>query len=210
MGEVSTRLAQLRLVPVIVLDDAGDAWPLAQALKAGGLPCAEVTLRTPAAEEALREMAKDPDVLLGAGTVLRPDQVDIAVEAGARFIVTPGYSAAVVERCQRVGVPVIPGVATPTEVQQALEAGLDTVKYFPAEALGGARALAAIAAPYAQMRFVPTGGITAANVGDYLALPSVVAVGGSWMAAKDLVRDGRFDEITRLTAEAVEIAGAAA
>jgi 2-dehydro-3-deoxyphosphogluconate aldolase/(4S)-4-hydroxy-2-oxoglutarate aldolase len=136
--------------------------------------------------------------------------VDIAVEAGARFIVTPGYSAAVVERCQRVGVPVIPGVATPTEVQQALEAGLDTVKYFPAEALGGARALAAIAAPYAQMRFVPTGGITAANVGDYLALPSVVAVGGSWMAAKDLVRDGRFDEITRLTAEAVEIAGAAA
>ena len=209
MGEVSTLLSTMRLVPVIVLDDAADAWPLAQALKAGGLPCAEVTLRTPAAEEALREMAKDADILLGAGTVLRPEQVDLAVKAGAKFIVTPGYSAAVVERCRSVGVPIIPGVATPTEVQQALEAGVDTVKFFPAESIGGARALAAIAAPFGDMRFVPTGGITAANVGDYLALPSVLAAGGSWMAGRDLVRAGRFEEITRLTSEAVAIVGTA-
>jgi 2-dehydro-3-deoxyphosphogluconate aldolase/(4S)-4-hydroxy-2-oxoglutarate aldolase len=155
-------------------------------------------------------MAKDPDLLLWAGTVLRPEQVDLAVDAGARFVVTPGFSAAVVERCRQLRVPIIPGVATPTELQQALEAGLDLVKFVPAGSIGGAPALAAIAAPFGEMRFVPTGGITAANVGEYLALPSVVAAGGTWMASRELVRDRRFEEIARLTAEAVEIAAAPA
>jgi 2-dehydro-3-deoxyphosphogluconate aldolase/(4S)-4-hydroxy-2-oxoglutarate aldolase len=203
--EVLDRLAEVRLVPVVVLDRAEDAWPLGQALKAGGLPCAEVTFRTAAAEDAIRAIAKDPDIVLGAGTVLTPDQVDRALDAGARYIVTPGFSLGVVRRCQERGVPVFPGVATPTEIQMALEAGLDTVKFFPAESLGGVKALKAISAPFGGVRFVPTGGITAANLADYLALKSVVAVGGSWMVAADLVKAGNFDEVARLSDEAVAI-----
>lgn len=210
MTDVAARLAQLRLVPVVVLERAADAWPLAQALKAGGLPCAEVTFRTAAAEDAIREIAKDSDIVLGAGTVVRPDQVDVAVAAGASYIVTPGFSAAVVRRCQEVGVPVFPGVATATEVQMALEAGLDIVKFFPAETNGGVAALKAIGAPYSMMRFVPTGGISATNLADYLAVPSVVAVGGSWMVAPKLIAAGNFAEITRLTTAAVEIVRSAA
>lgn len=197
-------------MPVVVIDRAEDAWPLGQALKAGGLPCAEVTFRTAAAEDAIRAMAKDSDIVLGAGTVLRPEQVDVAIAAGASYIVTPGFSLAVVRRCQDLGVPVFPGVATPTEVQMALEAGLDIVKFFPAEASGGVPALKAIGAPYSMMRFVPTGGISEGNMRDYLALPSVVAVGGSWMVAPKLIAAGDFSEVTRLTAEAVDNARSAA
>lgn len=206
MSDVADRLAELRLVPVVVIERAEDAWPLGQALKAGGLPCAEVTFRTAAAEDAIRAMAKDSDIVLGAGTVLRPEQVDVAIAAGASYIVTPGFSLAVVRRCQDLGVPVFPGVATPTEVQMALEAGLDIVKFFPAEASGGVPALKAIGAPYSMMRFVPTGGVSEANMRDYLALPSVVAVGGSWMVAPKLIDAGDFDSVTRLTAAAVDIA----
>jgi 2-dehydro-3-deoxyphosphogluconate aldolase/(4S)-4-hydroxy-2-oxoglutarate aldolase len=209
MTAVLDRLAGLRLVPVVVLDRVDDAWPLGQALKAGGLPCAEVTFRTAAAEDAVRELAKDPDLLVGAGTIVTVEQVDAAVAAGASFIVSPGFSAAVVLRCQALGVPVVPGVATPSEVMLAMDAGLDVVKFFPAEANGGVPALRALAAPFGSMRFVPTGGVTAGNLADYLRVPSVLAVGGSWLVAPKLVAAGDFGEVERLTAEAVAIATAA-
>jgi 2-dehydro-3-deoxyphosphogluconate aldolase/(4S)-4-hydroxy-2-oxoglutarate aldolase len=195
-----------RLVPVIVIEDPAAARPLADALLLGGLRCAEVTFRTAAAEAALAEMAQDPRLLVGAGTVVRPEQVDRAVAAGARFIVSPGVSASVVRHCRSLGVPVVPGVATATEIQAAGEEGLDVLKFFPAEPLGGLAMLKALAAPFPGVRFVPTGGIGAAQLGDYLSHRSVLAVGGSWMVAPKLVAAGAWDEITRLTAEAVELA----
>lgn len=209
MTAVVARLAEVRLIPVVVLDRAEDAWPLGQALKAGGLPCAEVTFRTAAAEEAIREMSKDPDLLVGAGTVVTAEQVDLAVAAGAKFVVSPGFSSAVVARCQAVGVPILPGVATASEVMMALDAGLDAVKFFPAEANGGVAALRAIAAPFGSMRFVPTGGVNADNLIDYLRVPAVLAVGGSWMVAPKVIAAGDFDEVARLSAEAVAIVAAA-
>lgn len=195
------------VVPVIVIDDAARAGPLAQALKDGGLPVAEVTFRTTAAEAAIRAMAADPDILVGAGTVLAEEQVYRAVEAGARYIVTPGFSERVVRACQRVQVPVFPGAATATEVQMALEAGLDVVKFFPAGAAGGLATVQALSAPFEMVRFIPTGGVSAGNLADYLAHPAVLAVGGSWMATADLIAAGNFAEITRRAAEAAAIAG---
>ncbi|MGC4789778.1 bifunctional 4-hydroxy-2-oxoglutarate aldolase/2-dehydro-3-deoxy-phosphogluconate aldolase [Micromonospora sp. DT178] len=195
-----------RILPVVVLDDARDAAPLADALVRGGLRCAEVTFRTDAAAESIRVMSERPDLLVGAGTVLTPAQVDQAVEAGARFVVTPGFSPAVVRRCQELGVPVFPGVATGTEIQMALDAGLDTVKFFPAEQLGGVGMIKALAAPYRSVRFIPTGGVNTANLADYLALPAVLAVGGTWMVAPDLIAAGRWDEVAARTAAAVEAA----
>jgi 2-dehydro-3-deoxyphosphogluconate aldolase/(4S)-4-hydroxy-2-oxoglutarate aldolase len=195
-----------RLVPVLVLEHARSAGPLADALVAGGLGCAEVTFRTPAAESALAALAADPRLLVGAGTVVRPEQVDRAVAAGARFIVSPGFSAAVVRRCRQAGVPVIPGVATASEVQAAGEEGLDVLKFFPAEPLGGLAMLRALAAPFPGVRFVPTGGIGAAQLPGYLAEPRVLAVGGSWLVAPELVAAGAWDEITRRTADAVALA----
>jgi 2-dehydro-3-deoxyphosphogluconate aldolase/(4S)-4-hydroxy-2-oxoglutarate aldolase len=196
-------LARLRIVPVIVIDRPEDAWPVAQALKAGGLPCAEITFRTAGAVAAMREIARDPDIMLGAGTVLRAEQVDEALDAGAMFVVSPGLSADVVRRCQTRGVPVLPGVATATEILHALDAGIDVVKFFPAEAMGGHATVRALAAAYGTVGFVPTGGVTADNAGTYFSLPSVVAVGGSWMVPPSLVAAGRFDEITALTRHAV-------
>jgi 2-dehydro-3-deoxyphosphogluconate aldolase/(4S)-4-hydroxy-2-oxoglutarate aldolase len=162
-----------------------------------------VTFRTPRAAEALAIMARDPRLLVGAGTVLTVEQVDAAVAAGAQFIVSPGYSRDVVRAAQQRGIPVIPGVATPTEIQMALADGIDVVKFFPAEAVGGTRALAAMAAPFSGLRFIPTGGISPSNLADYLALPCVAAVGGSWMAPSDLIVRSRWADITRLTAGAV-------
>lgn len=205
--QVLKAIGAMRVVPVIVIDDAARARPLAQALKDGGLPCAEVTFRTPAAEEALRAMSQDPEILVGAGTVLREEQVDRAVDAGARFIVTPGFSATVVRACQRAQVPVFPGAATATEIQMALEAGLDVVKFFPAGAAGGLATLKALSAPFPMVRFIPTGGVSSANLAQYLAHPAVLAAGGSWMVASDLIAAGKFTEITRLSAEAAAIAG---
>jgi 2-dehydro-3-deoxyphosphogluconate aldolase/(4S)-4-hydroxy-2-oxoglutarate aldolase len=206
---VLERIAELRIVPVAVVEDAARAAPLGAALVAGGLPCIEETFRTAAAEQAVREAARNPDLLVGAGTVVRPEQVDLALAAGARFVVTPGFSPAVVRACQDAGVPVVPGVSTATEIQLALDAGLEVVKFFPAETSGGVPALKALSAPYSMMRFIPTGGISAANLRDYLALPSVVAAGGSWMVAPALVAAGRYDEIRRLTADAVTLRSAA-
>lgn len=200
-----SRLSAARLVPVVVLDDAQAAGPLAEALVAGGLPVAEVTFRTAAAEAAIATMAARGDVLVGAGTVRTPEQVDRAVDAGAAYVVSPGLSRAVVERCGERGVLALPGAVTATEIQAALELGLTTVKFFPAGTSGGARAIAALAAPFADVRFVPTGGVGPANLREYLDLPAVAAVGGSWMVPKDRIAAGDFAEVRRLTAEAVAL-----
>ena len=205
-GSVLAALAQWVLVPVVVLQDAGDAGLLADALVAGGLPVAEVTFRTADATEAIRVIAGRGDVLVGAGTVLTPQQVDQAVAAGAKFVVSPGLSRAVVERCLEHGVQPLPGAVTASEVQSALELGLDTVKFFPAGTSGGPAAIRALAAPFGSVRFVPTGGVGPANLADYLALPEVAAVGGSWMvpparvAAHD--RTGLVDLISAAMAAA--------
>jgi 2-dehydro-3-deoxyphosphogluconate aldolase/(4S)-4-hydroxy-2-oxoglutarate aldolase len=201
--EAIARIQDTGIVPVIVLDNPDLALPLGDALAGAGLPCAEVTFRTPRAAEVLKLMAQDSRVVVGAGTVLTVEQVDAAVEAGATYIVTPGYSHDVVRACQDRGVPVIPGVATPTEIQMALADGITLVKFFPAEAIGGTRALLAMAAPFPMFRFIPTGGVSPANLEDYLALPSVAAVGGSWMVSASLVSGQQWADISRLAAEAV-------
>lgn len=199
-------IAQSRVLPVVVIDDASAAEPLAVALTLGGLRCAEITFRTTAAAESIKIMASDPNMLVGAGTVLTPDQVDRAVEAGARFIVSPGFGPAVVRHCRDVGVPVFPGVATATEIQMALEVGLSTVKFFPAEQLGGVAMVKALAAPFRDVRFIPTGGVTTANMGAYMDEPAVLAVGGTWMVAPSLLAAGDWAEVTRRTLAAVEVA----
>jgi 2-dehydro-3-deoxyphosphogluconate aldolase/(4S)-4-hydroxy-2-oxoglutarate aldolase len=205
MTGVLEHLAATRLLPVVVIQRASDAEPLAEALVQGGLPSAEVTMRTDAALEALRIMADRHDLVVGAGTVVRPDQVAAAVAAGARYVVSPGFSAAVGRECVQQGVPFIPGVATATEILRAVDHGIDVVKFFPAEAAGGARAVRAMAAPFAQVRFVPTGGVTAETLGSYLALRQVLAVGGSWMVAPELIAAARFGRIAELTREAVAL-----
>jgi 2-dehydro-3-deoxyphosphogluconate aldolase / (4S)-4-hydroxy-2-oxoglutarate aldolase len=191
-----------RIVPVAVLERAADAAPLGDALREGGLHTVEVTLRTDAAVEAIAALAGRADLLVGAGTVCTAAQVDRALGAGARFVVSPGFSAAVVARCAEAGVPCLPGVATASEVTAALDAGVDTVKLFPAEQLGGPAMVRALAGPFRGVRFVPTGGVTADNLRSYLDVPAVLAVGGSWMVAPDLVAAGRWDEVTRRTAAA--------
>jgi 2-dehydro-3-deoxyphosphogluconate aldolase/(4S)-4-hydroxy-2-oxoglutarate aldolase len=199
-------VAERRVVPVIVLDDPRAAKPLAGALTAGGLPVAEVTFRTEAAEQTITAMAEDPALMIGAGTVISAGQVDRAVAAGARFVVSPGFSAEVVARCRQLDVPVLPGVATATELMAALDLGITTVKLFPAEPLGGVPTLRALGAVFPQVRFVPTGGISAANAPAYLAEPSVLAVGGSWMVAPGLLALHDWDAVSRLAAEAVQLA----
>jgi 2-dehydro-3-deoxyphosphogluconate aldolase/(4S)-4-hydroxy-2-oxoglutarate aldolase len=199
-------LAGHRVIPVVVIDDVAQAGKLGAALVSGGLPVAEVTFRTPAAQAALAELATDPRLLVGAGTVTSVAQVDQAVQAGARFVVSPGFSAAVVAHCQQLGVPVLPGVATATELMAALEAGVRLVKFFPAQTLGGVAALRALAAPFPGVGFVPTGGITADLLAGYLAEKSVVAVGGSWMVDKALLAAGDFDQVSARSAAAVAAA----
>lgn len=210
-GAVLDRLAAARVVPVVVATGAEEGHRLADALVAGGLPVAEVTFRLPGAVDALAAMAADhPEVLVGAGTVVTPAQVDAAVDAGARYLVSPGTSAAVVRRAQERGVPVLPGTATPSEIMAALDLGIDVVKLFPAGVVGGPAALRALSAPFPQVRFVPTGGVSAANLADYLAVPAVLAVGGSWMVERALVTAGDWDEVARRSREAVAAARAAA
>ncbi len=202
---VYEQLGRHKLVPVIALDDAVLAAPLADALVAGGLPVAEVTFRTDAAIESIRIMAERGDVLVGAGTVLTPKQVDQAEAAGAKFIVSPGLNSKVVEHAIQRGIPVCPGICTPSDMERAMEHGLEVVKFFPAEAFGGLATLKALAAPYRQMRFIPTGGIGPSNVGDYLAYDRVVACGGSWMVKPDLYADGNFGPVQQAVAEAVKL-----
>jgi len=202
---VRARFAALRIVPVIVIDDAADAVPLAGALSDGGLACAEITLRTPHALEALRRIATEhPDMLAGAGTVLTPQQAAAARDAGARFVVAPGFNPAVVDYCLAHEIPVFPGVATPTEIEMALGKGLSVLKFFPAEPMGGLAYLKAIAAPYTEVSFMPTGGINASNVGHYLAFKRVVACGGSWMAPTEWIAAKQFDRVRETSRLAVE------
>ena len=206
MNAVLEKLHEIGIVPVVVLEDAKDAKPLAQALCDGGLPCAEVTFRTAAAEECIRIMSQEfPDMLIGAGTVLTTEQVDRAVAAGAKFIVSPGINPKVVKYCVEKGIPITPGCITPSEVEIAIENGLEVVKFFPAEQAGGLAMIKAMAAPYVGMKFMPTGGISAKNVKEYLAYDRIIACGGSWMVKGDLVKSGNFEKITELTKEAVEI-----
>ena len=206
-NDVIKTIAAGGIVPVIALADATAADQLARALLLGGLRCAEVTFRTDAAVEVIKAMAAHPELLVGAGTVLSPAQVDQAVDSGARFIVSPGFSTAVVAHCRDRSVPVFPGVATPTEIQMALEAGVETVKFFPAEQLGGAPMVKALSAPFQSVRFIPTGGVSIASLPDYLALPSVLAVGGTWMVAPDLLAACRWDDVTARTRSALAKAG---
>lgn len=195
--DVVASLRRHRLVPVIVIDDASQAPALGRALADGGLPCAEVTFRTAGAREALARLTGEcPEVLAGAGTVLTPAQAKDARDAGARFIVAPGFSPAVVDYCLENDIPVFPGIATPSEIEAALSRGLKVLKFFPAEPLGGVSYLKAISAPYGSVEFMPTGGVSVQNVGSYLAFPRVVACGGSWMAPSDWIASGDFQRIT--------------
>jgi 2-dehydro-3-deoxyphosphogluconate aldolase / (4S)-4-hydroxy-2-oxoglutarate aldolase len=205
LSAVLQQIRTFKIVPVIVIDDAVHAEALAKALTDGGLPCAEVTFRTAAAAETIRRMTGEfPEMLVGAGTVLTPQQAAAAHKAGAKFVVAPGFSPAVVDYCMEHDIDVFPGVCTPTEVEMALAKGLKTVKFFPAEAAGGLAFLKAIAAPYNMIEFIPTGGITAANIATYLAFKPVVACGGSWMAQGEWIAGGQFDRIREETARAVE------
>jgi len=207
MSDVLKRIGELKIVPVISLDDAADAADLGDALTAGGLPIAEVTFRTDAAEQAIRALARRGDLLVGAGTVLNVETAKIAVGAGASFIVSPGFNPKVVGWCVANNVPITPGVATPTEVEMALDHGVTVVKFFPAELLGGIKMLKAISAPYPMIRFMPTGGITPENLEEYLNFPKVIACGGTWMVSKEMLAGKQFDVIRDLSRQAVEIVG---
>lgn len=199
------KISQLGIVPVVKLNDAKDAVPLGKALIAGGLPVAEITFRTDAAEESIRNIARElPDMLVGAGTVLSIDQAKRALDAGAKFIVTPGFNKTVVSWCIEQNIPVFPGCPTTSDVEAALELGLTVLKFFPAEAMGGLNTIKAICAPYTKARFMPTGGVNEKNLNDYLAFDKIVACGGSWMVKDDLVESGQFDKITELTRTAVQ------
>lgn len=205
MSTALEKALQMKIVPVVAIHDAGHSDALADALIEGGLPCAEITFRTGAAADVIRTMAKRGDMLVGAGTVLTIDQVKQAVDAGATFMVAPGLNPKVVSYCREHNILIIPGVATPTDIETALDLGLKILKYFPAEAFGGLKTLKAISAPYIAVKFIPTGGITADNVTAYLEHPKVVACGGSWMVKSALIVAGQFDKITSLTREAVNL-----
>ncbi len=206
MTDLLEKLGFLGVVPVIAIERSEDAVELGRALLAGGLPCAEITFRTAAAEEAIRQISSSlPEVTVGAGTVLSVDQADRAVSAGAQFIVSPGFNQKVVDWCLKNEIPVTPGVLTPTEIDMALDRELKILKFFPAEAMGGIATLKAIAAPYGGVKFIPTGGINPRNLADYLSLPAVHACGGSWLATSKLISAGEFAEITRLAEEALAI-----
>lgn len=207
MNETMNNLiAQYGVVPVVVLEDEKDALPLAEALVKGGLPVAEVTFRTAAAEGSIKAMCEAyPEMLVGAGTVLSVEQVDRALKAGARFIVTPGFDEEVVDYCIANNIPVYPGTVTPSEVTKAVKRGLNICKFFPAEQYGGVSTIKALSAPFTTVKFMPTGGVSAKNLKDYLSCSKIVACGGSWMVKGDLIKAHEFDKIRELTAEAVEL-----
>ena len=205
-SEIYSKLEEFKIIPVVAIEDAGDSLKLADALIEGGLPCAEITFRTKDAASAIKKISQERrDILPGAGTVLKIDQVKEACDSGAEFIVSPGFNPKVVDYCLKNSITVIPGTSNPTDIEMALDFDLSVVKFFPAESFGGIKTLKAISAPYSMMKFVPTGGISINNCMDYLAFPKVLAVGGSWMVAKSLINEGNFQEITRLTKEAMSL-----
>ena len=205
MNEVLKQIGAYGVVPVVKIDNVEDALPLGKALIDGGLPLAEITFRTAAAEEAIRVMAKAyPEMLIGAGTVLTTEQVDKAVAAGAKFIVSPGLNPKIVSYCVSKNIPITPGCSNPSDIEAAIELGLDVVKFFPAEACGGLNAIKAMSAPYGGIKFMPTGGISEKNINEYLAFNKILACGGSWMVKDALIKEGKFDEITAMTKAAVQ------
>ena len=214
MSEIVKQIEELKVVPVVAIKNLDDAERLADALTAGGIACAEITLRTEAGLPAIELLAKRSDFLVGAGTVHNADQAAAVVDAGAKFVVAPGFNPKTVAKCIDKNVPIFPGTSSPTDLEMAMEFGLDIVKFFPAEAMGGVKTLKAFHGPYHTIRFMPTGGVSMANLKDYLSLPYVIGCGGSWMTKGDLIAAGRFDEITRLVKETVamvkEIQGAKA
>jgi 2-dehydro-3-deoxyphosphogluconate aldolase/(4S)-4-hydroxy-2-oxoglutarate aldolase len=205
MNHVLTQIQALRLLPTVVIDNADHAATLGEVLAAGGLPLVEVTFRTPAAESAVRTLAKRGDLLVGAGTILTTEQADRAIDAGAKFLVAPGTNPKVVEHALKRGVPIVPGVATPSEIELATSLGAEALKFFPAETTGGVAALKAFAGPFPDARFIPTGGISPDLLPGYLRLPSVVACGGSWVAPRELLAAGRFDSIAALVEQAKKL-----
>ncbi len=206
MNEIYTKLEETGIIPVVVLNDSKDALPLGKALIKGSLPAAEVTFRTETAAEAIHQLSEAyPELLVGAGTVLTIEQADLAIHAGARFIVSPGLNPKVVRHCLEKNVVIIPGVVTPSEIEQALELGLNIVKFFPAEPSGGLAMIQALSAAYTKLRFMPTGGINAENVIPYLKSDKIIACGGSWMVKKDMISAGEFEKISVLCQEAADI-----
>lgn len=206
MNEILKKIGEVGVVPVIAISDTEKAVPLAKALLAGGVPCAEITFRTAEGEECIRLIAKEvPEIIVCAGTVLQVSQVDRAVAAGAKFIVSPGFNPKVVSYCIEKGVLIVPGCATPSDMEAAIEMELDVVKFFPAEQAGGLEYIKAVSAPYPGLHFMPTGGINSENIGKYAAFNKIVACGGSWMVAKELIETGNFEEITKRCKEAVKL-----
>ena len=206
MSDIAGRIKDIGIVPVIAISDVEKAVPLAKALIEGGIPCAEITFRTAEGEECIRRIAAEiPEILVGAGTILSIEQAMRARKAGAEFVVSPGFNPSVVNYCIENEIPIIPGCSTPTDMEAAMEFGLDTVKFFPAEQAGGLAYIKACAAPYPMLNFMPTGGINAKNIGTYVAFDKVIACGGSWMVSKELIGSGSFEEITRLCKEAVKL-----
>lgn len=206
MNDLIKKLSETGIVPVVKIDNAKDALPLARALRDGGINCAEITFRTDAAEESIRLIHEAfPDMLIAAGTVLSSEQADKAINAGACAIVSPGLNPQVVKHCNEKKYPIIPGVCTPSEVEMAMSLGLKYLKFFPAEAAGGVKMIKAMAAPYSMIKFMPTGGISTANVADYLNCKFVFACGGSWMVPADKITNGEFEEIKSLTKEAAQL-----
>lgn len=205
MNEILESISKFKVVPVVVLEDAKDAIPLGRALSNGGLKCAEITFRTEAAEESIRLMSNHfPDMLIGAGTVLTTEQVDKAVAAGAKFIVSPGLNPKVIQYCIDKDIVIVPGVTNPSGIEQALELGLEVVKFFPAEANGGLNAIKAMAGPFPKLKFMPTGGISENNIGEYLSFSKIVACGGTWMVKESLIKNGEYEKIEELTREAIK------
>ena len=203
---MNEKISQFGLVPVVVLEDERDALPLAKALVEGGLPVAEVTFRTAAAEASIKKMCEAyPDMVVGAGTVLNIEQVEKAVAAGAKFIVSPGYDEEIVNYCLEKDIPIYPGTVTPSDLSKAVKKGLSVVKFFPAEQYGGVNTIKALAAPFTTVKFMPTGGVNAKNLKDYLSCNKIVACGGSWMVKGDLIKSQEFEKIKELTREAVAL-----
>ncbi|WP_394211876.1 bifunctional 4-hydroxy-2-oxoglutarate aldolase/2-dehydro-3-deoxy-phosphogluconate aldolase [Enterovibrio calviensis] len=206
MPSIKEQLKALKVIPVIAIDNAEDIIPLGKVLAENGLPAAEITFRSDAAVEAIRLLrASQPDMLIGAGTVLNREQAIAAKEAGATFVVSPGFNPNTVRACQEIGIDIVPGVNNPSTVEAALEMGLTLLKFFPAEASGGINMVKSLLAPYTHVELMPTGGINPANVNDYLAIPRVVACGGTWMVDKKLIEEGNWDELARLTREAAAL-----
>ena len=206
MDKIIEKISAMGVIPVVAIENASDAGGLGDALIEGGLPCAEITFRTAAAASAIRTLCNShPGILVGAGTVLTKLDAEIAVDAGASFVVTPGFDGDLVDWCLHKSIPIIPGVMTPTDINAAINKKLNVLKFFPAEAAGGVKTLKAISGPYGSIKFVPTGGITLGNLEDYLSLPNVVACGGSWLVKKDQISSGEFDAIETLVREAVQL-----